>query len=367
MPRLVAFVSSHGFGHAARVCALLEPLAERLPGLDVHLVTATPRWFFEQSLRCPFTHQDHAVDLGMVQANSLDEDLRATVDALAERIPFADREIDALAAILRPASASAASPSADLALCDIAPLGLAAARRAGVPSLLMENFTWDWIYRGYLDAAPDLAPIVDAFAAAFRLADHHLQTEPVCSPTPGARSCGPISRRPRENREATRRRLGIPDGAKMVLVTMGGIPWDHGEDEAPPTDDAPWLVLPGSRRRRVVGRSIHLPHHSDFYHPDLIQAADAVVGKLGYSTLAEVARVGVPFGYVTRERFPESPKLEAWVRAHLPCRRIEPERFIAGDWRRDVDELASMGRADSTFAHGAEEAADWVAGLLRTA
>ena len=72
-------------------------------------------------------------------------------------------------------------------------------------------------------------------------------------------------------------------------------------------------MIPGSPHRAHDGHIIRLPAQSAFYHPDLIHAADVVVGKLGYSTLAEVWAAGVPFGYVVRPQFPESGPLEAWA------------------------------------------------------
>jgi hypothetical protein len=33
-----------------------------------------------------------------------------------------------------------------------------------------------------------------------------------------------------------------------------------------------------------------LPHHSGFYHPDLVNASDAVIGKVGYSTAGRTDR-----------------------------------------------------------------------------
>ena len=41
---------------------------------------------------------------------------------------------------------------------------------------------------------------------------------------------------------------------------------------------------------------ILLPANTDLYHPDLVHAADAVVAKLGYSTVAETYSAGVPLG-----------------------------------------------------------------------
>ena len=70
----------------------------------------------------------------------------------------------------------------------------------------------------------------------------------------------------------------------MVLLSMGGIRWDYvlpGELE---NQDRAWVVVPGgSRRVERRGRLILLPFHAGIYHPDLVCAADLVVGKLGYS------------------------------------------------------------------------------------
>ena len=64
-----------------------------------------------------------------------------------------------------------------------------------------------------------------------------------------------------------------------------------------------------------------MPHHSAFYHPDLVNASDAVVGKLGYSTVAEAALAGVSYAYVPRNQFRETESfgkfrrtISKWVR-----------------------------------------------------
>ena len=78
----------------------------------------------------------------------------------------------------------------------------------------------------------------------------------------------------------------------MVVVTMGGVGWQDDALQATLGRDDPWVVIPGSPQRAQRGRLIHLPAQSEFYHPDLIHAADVVVGKLGYSTLAEAWAAG---------------------------------------------------------------------------
>lgn len=355
-PRLVYIVSSHGFGHAARACAVLGALARRRPGLRVRVVGQTPEWFFRDSLGdgaapgLELDFCDAATDVGLAQTDALVEDLAATDTNLGRWWPAGPEgppAAEQLALLVE------AVRGAQLVVCDISPFGLAAARRAGVPSLLVENFTWDWIYRGYGGEArrsagePTPSPLdrwVEPMARLFALAGHRVQTTPYCDPQPDASQVAPVARAPRLSRQGVRRQLGIPTDEPMVLVTMGGIEWDYAELESCLGDPSlPWLVIPGGcPEPRRHGRCLRLPHRSDYYHPDLVQGADAVVGKLGYSTLAEVWSAGIPFAYVPRARFPESPPLETWVAENLPHRTIATHRFTDGHWLEDLAPLLAL-------------------------
>ncbi|MCP3961985.1 MAG: hypothetical protein GY719_29435 [bacterium] len=340
-PRVAYFVSSHGFGHAARACAVIEAVWRRRPDIRFELFTQTPAWFFEHSLERPVAYHEAVTDLGLVQRSSLEEDLEESVRRLSDWIPFDRPGIDALAATVTGAGCR-------LVICDVSPIGLEVARRASLPSILIENFTWDWIYRAYSGAEPRLRPIAEYLAEIFDGAGRRIQAEPICDAVPGALSVPPVSRRPRIGRRVTRERLGVPDDAPLVMVTMGGVEWTYRglEDRLAGLGSRDlWLVIPGSvPEARVLGRAVLLPHHSDFYHPDLVHASDAVIGKLGYSTVAEVDSAGLPFGYVPRPSFPESPPVEAWVQRHLPCRRIGAEAFVSWRWLGEIEALLDLPR-----------------------
>ena len=371
--KIACFVSSHGFGHSARVAAVIESAQTRYRDLRFEVFTGAPDWFFADSITDPPRIHPQVVDFGLVQRNALEEDLAASIRQLRSWAPPPAARIREFARQLR-------ATGAELVLCDIAPLGILAAREAGIPSVLQENFTWDFIYGGYRDAEPALGELADRLAEVFEAADHRIQAEPFCRAAPGAVVVPPISRRPRSRRPAIRRELGLtspgePD-APIVLLTMGGIPWSF-EDLAQSLDEAevpgrPWLVIPGGADEPTRrGRTLCLPHRSRWYHPDLIHAADAVVGKLGYSTVAEVAAAGVPFAYVPRDRFPESPPLETWVTAHLPSLRISAARFLSGEWLRDLGPLLALGASDGDASRdrnarsdGADLAADALVGWL---
>ena len=67
----------------------------------------------------------------------------------------------------------------DVLLGDIPPLAFAAAARAGIPSVALGNFGWDWIYAAW----PDFDAAIAAVQAGYRQADVLLRL-PLHSPTP---------------------------------------------------------------------------------------------------------------------------------------------------------------------------------------
>ena len=187
---IVAFaISPHGFGHAARSCALMEGLWRKRPDLRFEIITTVPRWFFAQSLESRFRVHRLVTDVGLVQRTPLDEDLGATERQVDHLLDPSSGRLDRLSHRLTRLGCR-------LVVCDIAPLGLAAADRVGVPAVLVENFTWDWIYEGYGDAAPALLGHVEKLRGLFSSAALRIQAEPACRRAVGALSVPPMSRRP---------------------------------------------------------------------------------------------------------------------------------------------------------------------------
>ncbi len=337
--RLAWFISPHGLGHAARQCAVIAALRARRPDLEVSLFTRVPPAFFEESGIGSFTYHEDACDLGLVQRSPVEEDLPATLARLADLLPFAPPRVRALADILR-------ADGCRGVICDIAPLGLAAAGAAGIPSLLVENFTWDWIYDGYTAAYPAMVPYVGQMHDAFARADWRVQTEPVCRPHAGADTVGVVSRAPRTPRAEVRQRLGQRPDAPAVLITGGVLPGTRAEQarqlaEAPEID---FLIVGGREPAARAGAVHFLPQHSDLYHPDLVHAVDGVVAKLGYSTVAECYHAGVLLAYLTRPRFRESGVLEHFVRTAMATLALDADAWMSGHWVRALPPLLAAPR-----------------------
>jgi UDP:flavonoid glycosyltransferase YjiC (YdhE family) len=352
--RLAVFVSAHGFGHAARAAALLAALRAREPRLEPTLFTTVPRWFFAESLDFEPGRREEAVDVGFVQRGPLEEDLPATLERLERFWREADGgRTSELADALRSLGAAAV-------LCDVSPLGLLAARAAGLPSILVENFTWDWIYEGTLDREPRFAPWIARLRGIFDLATLRIQAEPACDPVASAVAVPPIARRPRTPPAAVRARLGVEPGRTLVLVSLGGI-------EARPAGaerlrlDGTVFVVPGGvgagEPARRHGDAILLPHRTPIHHPDLVHAADAVVGKLGYSTVAEALAAGTRYAWVPRPGFRESAVLARHVGARLPSLELDPEEFASGAWTARLPALLARPRPAPAAGDGAVAAA----------
>jgi UDP:flavonoid glycosyltransferase YjiC (YdhE family) len=345
--RISFFVTPHGLGHATRACALMQALRRRHSNLRLRVYGQTPAWLFHECVG-EIDYRPLATDVGVVQSTPLHEDLPATLERLAALLPFDSGLLDRLAAELA---------DQDLVVCDIAPLGIAAARRARLPSVLVENFTWDWIYDGYREAIPALTPYAEQMRALFVEATRRIQATPVCSPWPGADRVMPIGRRPRRSPAQVRDALGISSDIPLLLVSMGGVPADY-----------PWLarlerrddlvcLIPGAAGDPGRRGSLLTPPSSEHYYPDLVNAADAVLCKVGYSTLAEAWHCGTPLAYITRPRFRESGVLADFIARHIPSLKLTPEDWEGGGWIGRIPEILALPRAPTPRFDGADQAA----------
>jgi UDP:flavonoid glycosyltransferase YjiC (YdhE family) len=357
--RIAYFITPHGYGHAARAAAVMDALSSLDRQIGFEIFTQVPRWFFEDSLEYPFGYHALLTDIGLAQKNSLAEDLPETVHRLATFLPFDPTLLANLARQVK-------RLDCQMIVCDISALGIAVAKTAGLPAVLVENFTWDWIYEGYLAVEPRLEPYITEFQTWFAAADYRLQTEPICRPWPASLTTRPVSRKSRTPAGETRQKLGLPAQARVVLLTMGGIPWEYTFLEKLAGQHECYFIIPGAADRpERQGNLVLLPHRSKFYHPDLVNAADAVIGKLGYSTVAEVYHAGIPFGYIARPDFRESDVLTRYGQQHMSGLAITVTQFANGEWVSLLPDLLALARLERCVSNGAEQAAQFMINLRK--
>ncbi len=343
------FISPHGYGHATRSLAVMAALRELDSDYFFHIFSRVPKFLLDQSIAGAYRLHELDCDIGLVQKSALEIDLDGTLAQLADFLPFEQRYIDEMGSRLE-------SLDCSMAICDISPLGIAAGKRAGLPVALIENFTWDWIYKEYLAQRPDFATHIRTLERLYVQADIRIQTAPACQPKPNALQTAPVMRKLRLSREEARAGLRVKSYQKLVVVTMGGLTqnMDFLRQLNKFTDHVfvfPGLDAPSTGNLRCNGEL------RGVYHPDLLNAADAVVGKLGYSTVAEVYQTGAPFGYIERANFRESPILARFIRKTISGVPFSETGFINGWWLGQLRELLALRRQAQPSINGADQIA----------
>ena len=341
------YTSSHGFGHAARDVELIRTLLARRDDLHVVVRTMAKPSLFDPIAGDRVTLQPIETDTGLTQIDSLRIDEEQSAREAGRFYATFDERADVEAAALRAARA-------DLVVGDIPPLAFAAADRAGVPSIAVGNFTWDWIYSAY-DAfdrlAPDAIPVIRlAYAHATRAL--RLPLHGGFAPMAAVTADIPlIARASTRDRAETRRTLGVGDDRPVVLPSFGA----YGA--ALPLD-----ALRGLDRITVLDPA-RVP--DGYRYQDLVAAADVVVSKPGYGIVSECVANGTALLYTSRGRFVEYDLFVDEMPRMLRCRFLPQDDLFAGRWAGAVHALlAQPAPRERPRIDGAEVAAGQLVAML---
>jgi hypothetical protein len=365
---VVFYVSGHGFGHATREVEIINAAARRRPDLRFIIRTSVPRWIFEASSLVPLDVQPLETDTGVVQIDGL----RLDEEETARQAARFHRDFDARVA---EEAAWLAASRASLVVGDIPPLAFAAAARAGVGSVAIGNFTWDWIYEGYpgfADAAPGVAALIrDAYARATRALrlPLHGGFAPMAAVTS---DIALVARRSQRGRDAARRALGLGDRELVALASFGGYGLDLPYAEIARRGPFTLLVTPhetrdgaggGGRLRRVTPQARRT---GGLCYEDLVAAADVVVGKSGYGIVSECIANGTALLHAPRGRFVEQEVFLEKMPRVLRCRAIPEDDLRAGRWEDAIAAFLAQAPPPERLAlDGADAAAAVIDSLAR--
>ena len=362
--KLAFYISGHGFGHASRQVEIINTVVHRLPGTRLLIRSTAAPWLLHRTIHVPFTLDPRPVGAGVVQVDGLRLDAGATADAARQFYADFDARVDRDAAALRAERVTAV-------ISDAPPLACAAARRAGLPCVVVANFTWDWIYRGFggaFDAAPDVIPTIERAyrdaTAAWRLPMHG-----GFGAFDTIRDVPLVARHASRAADDTKRVLGLPARRRLALASFGGF-GVHGIDlEALDCLDDWDVVLTGQSHPGTTPRGVHFIADAEVYdrgvgYEDLVRACDVVLTKPGYGIVSECVANDTAIVYTPRGAFAEYPVLVAHIERWLRHAFIEQSDLLGGRWKRSLHAAATCAApAERPATNGAAVVADMIAGL----
>jgi hypothetical protein len=376
LPAIAFYISGHGFGHATRDIELINVLTARRPGVRILVRTSVAKWLFDLTIeagrhRAPVEYHSVVPDTGIVQIDSLHLDADRTLTRARDFMAtFADR--------VREEAEFLAAQDASLVIADIPPLGIAAAHHAGLPSIELGNFTWDWIYSAY----PGADDLVEAIARAYSTATAALRL-----PMHGGFAAFPrvvdlpfIARRSSRDAADTRRAFGLPLDARLVLVSFGGYGLGGLDLDALSRLDGYLALVSGSvplgnlpaglqggRRGSVIPIDEQKMYADGFRYEDLVKAVDVVVTKPGYGIISECVANETALLYTSRGHFIEYDVLVQEMPRFVRSRFIDHDDLFAGRWSTHLDALLSQPTPPQHVAiEGASHAAEHILQQLGT-
>jgi hypothetical protein len=240
-------------------------------------------------------------------------DAEATLDLAARVHNEALARVDDEAARLKQEGTAAV-------FCDAPPVPLVAAARAGIPGVLMANFTWADIYAPLARRiGGDATRFVNDLRRAYRHATTVFRIEPALAMrdlTPRVINAGMVVTPGRHRRKELQRHLGLGPGEKLVYFYVGR----YGQS------NLGWERLARLEQIHFVGfhpppavigplRNLHVLSAKDWTGADLAASTDAVVAKAGYGTVCEAFASGTPLIYPPRAGFAEHRALDRALRA----------------------------------------------------
>ncbi|KAG4439317.1 hypothetical protein IFR05_005192 [Cadophora sp. M221] len=350
MLRINYYISGHGYGHATRSAQLISALLSSSPTTHVTIISTAPTHLFPTSPRVSFLSQE--VDSAIIQPQPY------TIDAVTS---FAN-----LAAFLATAETQEWQAKMDAILegteCNLVladapyPIAWTGAKKRGIKSILFSNFTFDAIFEELLTYLPACGrdaerEMVDNIEKLYAGYDYAVRL-PGYIPFPFAEKYwsledrkrrlvdAPLVFRPaRKGREEVLEELGIPREMfkwRILLVQFGGQASEKSGDRQIPNLPEGWICL--SSEEVDDKRFFRFP--KDVYSPDLVGAADVVLGKIGYGTVSEC------------------------VGENGTCEEISVAEYEAGDWARTIERVFQAQEKSKVVK--IDEGSSRAAGMIET-
>jgi len=350
---ILFYISGHGYGHATRSIEIIEAIGRIRPEIPIYV----------RSWASPdiFKHMQHSVyysycqyDIGVVQSDGITMDIRETIKRMGEILDCADHSVCEELDLVKQVYAGCV-------VSDIPSIAHRIAHLTEIPNLAVTNFSWDWIYEGWLNDFPDAGSIVRRMRKDYNYCDCLLRL-PYSEYLPAfqrVEDMPMLGRKASLSKEIVLKRLGLEsENRPLVLLSFGGMGLKSGELPLLKSNSIFCFISTFPVDNKSV---IRLPRIEDkrIRYPDLVGAVDVVVTKPGYGIVSECAVNHTRMLYTERGLFREYDAILKCLPYWNCSEFISRDRLLKGQWEKELEHLMSVdpcdvpGAAEAASAEGA--------------
>jgi len=366
-PSIVFYVSGHGLGHASRTIEVINAMLVRRPETRVGVRTSAPRWLFDLSVKGKVQFSTLECDTGVVQVDALTLD---EADSIRRAAAFHSDLVTRAASetrVLRELGAG-------LIVGDIPPLAFAVGASAGIASIGLGNFTWDWVYADYprVRLAPSLLPAIRGAYAKASMA-LRLPMWGGFETFSNVKDIPFIARHASKTREEVAKILKLPTEKPFVLSSFGGYGLPSLDTETlskfkkytvlqtvnVPMSRARSAAALTDRKGSLVTINEEGMYDAGVRYEDLVGASEAVITKPGYGIISEAIANDAALLYTSRGHFPEYDILVEEMPKYVRNAFISQDDLVAGKWETHIDKLLAQPKLKKKAeTNGADVAAE---------
>lgn len=348
MRTICYYISDYGYGHATRSIAIIRALMVQDPHrYRIIVCSGKTIGFIQRSLLesagfGDISFRECASDLGYIlKQGSVEPDLEMFKFKYVDYIKTMPLEIQREADFIL-------KEKVDLIVTDISPVPIGAAKLAKIQSIAISNFTWYTAYMGFIERGY-LQPLFDVYSHI----DYFIHLSGSAEPHWGRGSLmksGFFCRAPvKEETNRLTNLLKPHSHSKIVYVALGmSIQADHLDKFKMWKEDSCLFVV--SSNLNIKGKNIHHIPSNYTESQNYVAAADIIVSKPGWGTVAEGVILNKPLILLNRSLMNEdkntleeincrhSYKLAMWeelqeldLKAVFKVMNPKPQQEIAND------------------------------------
>jgi len=374
MKKIAYYITAHGYGHGTRSCDIINALIEQIsshwnkdsnhwengasaiPGagktFPIIVKTGLPRPFLASRLPLDrLTLIPDVFDVGLIQKDSIRVDLDASLNAIEKLYAQEEELINGEVEFIR-------RHDVGVVVADIPAIPLAAARHAGVPSVAVGNFGWDWIYSDFIRHDSRWQLYAEKFRQVYRQTDLLIRIPFAEEMAAFPRKVDvPLLTRPgNPQRKMISELTGADVTKQWVLISFTALDWDSDalENVARLSDEYEFFSI---EPLEWPDSCIHCLKRNSFRFSDVVASMDVVLTKPGFGILSDCVANRKPIIYTDRKKFREYAVLVESIKRFLKNTFIPGVDLYAGNLAGPLQKIRTALPPPETIPLGGEKIA----------